>query len=69
VAIGIDINLIDDYQKYKWKSPVLNVGRNSDILSFDYSHYKSILTENCLPNNRNKIISDGFKNIYDIYQN
>jgi hypothetical protein len=35
VAIEITINLIDDYQKYKWKSPVLNVGPNSDIISFD----------------------------------
>ena len=33
VAIGININLIDDYQKYKWKSPILNVGPNSYIIS------------------------------------
>jgi hypothetical protein len=27
LAIGININLIDDYQKYIWKSPVLNIGQ------------------------------------------
>jgi hypothetical protein len=36
VAIGININLFDDYQKYKWKSLILNVGLNSDIISFDF---------------------------------
>jgi hypothetical protein len=30
---------------------------------------KVILKENCLPNNRYKIIGDVFKNIYDVYQN
>jgi hypothetical protein len=69
VAIGININLIDDYQKYKWKSPVLNIGPNSDIISFDYSHCKLILKENYLPNIRYKIIGDVFKNRYDVYQN
>jgi hypothetical protein len=67
--MGININLIDDYQKYKWKSPILNVGPHSDIISFDYSNCKLILNENCLPNNRYKIISDFFKNTYDVYQN
>jgi hypothetical protein len=52
VAIGININLIDDYQKYKWKSPILNIGPNSDIISFDYSTCKLIVNENCLPDNR-----------------
>jgi hypothetical protein len=71
VAIGININLFDDYQKYKWKSPILNVGPNatSDIISFDYSNCKLILTENCKPNNRYKFIGDVFKNTYDVYQN
>ena len=69
VAIGININLFDDYQKYKWKSPILNVGPNSDIISFDYSNCKLILNENCKPNNRYKIIGDVFKNTYDVYQN
>jgi hypothetical protein len=32
IAIGINIHLLDDYQKYKWKSPVLTIGPNSDIL-------------------------------------
>jgi hypothetical protein len=67
VAIGININLFDDYQKYKWKSPILNVGPNSDIISFDYSNCKLILNENCLPINRYKIIGDVFKNTYDVY--
>jgi hypothetical protein len=48
---AININLFDDYQKYKWKSPILNVGPNSDIISFDYSNCKLILNEDCLPNN------------------
>jgi hypothetical protein len=65
VAIGIDINLIDDYQKYKWKSPVLNVGPNIEIISFDYSHCKFILNENCLSFNRYKIIG----NVSHIYYN
>jgi hypothetical protein len=26
VAIGIDINLIDYYQKYKWRWPILTMG-------------------------------------------
>jgi hypothetical protein len=69
VAIGTNISLIDNYQKYKWKSQVLNVGPNSDIISFDYSHCKLILNDNCLPNNRYKIIGDKFKNTYDINQN
>jgi hypothetical protein len=46
VDIGININLIDDYQKYKWKSPVLNIEPNSDIISFDYINCKLILNEN-----------------------
>jgi hypothetical protein len=69
VAIGININLIDDYQKYKWKSPIVNVGPNSDIISFDYSNCKLIINKNCLSNNRYKHIGDVFKNTYDIYQN
>jgi hypothetical protein len=72
VAIGININLIDDYQKYKWNYPVLNIGSNtntSDIISFDYSNCKIILHENCLPDNRYNIIGDGFKNTYDVFQN
>jgi hypothetical protein len=69
VAIGININLIDDYQKYKWKSPILNVAPNSDIISFDYSNCKLILHENCLLDNRYKIIGDVFKNTFDEYQN
>jgi hypothetical protein len=32
VVIGINKNLIDNYQKCKWKSPILNVGPNSDII-------------------------------------
>jgi hypothetical protein len=55
IAIGININLLDDYQKYKWKSPILNIGPNtnaSGITSFDYSNCKLILHENCLPDNR-----------------
>jgi hypothetical protein len=56
VTIGININLIDDYQKYKRKSPILNIGPNYDIISFDYSNCKLILHENCLPDNRYKII-------------
>jgi hypothetical protein len=62
VAIGINIYLIDDYQKYKWKSLVLNIEPNFDIISFDYSRCKLILSDNCLPNNRYKIIGDIFKN-------
>jgi hypothetical protein len=71
VAIGINIPLIDDYQKYKWKFPILNIGPNdiSDIISFDYSNCKLILHENCKPNNRYKIIGGVFKNTYDVYQN
>ena len=75
VTIGININLIDDYQKYKWKSPILNVGPNTntnntpDIISFDYSNCKLILNENCLPNNRYKIIGNVFNNTFDVYQN
>jgi hypothetical protein len=69
VAIGINIKLIDDYQKYKWKSPVLKVGPNSDIISFDYNKCKLILNENCKPDNRYKIIGDVFKNTFDIYHN
>jgi hypothetical protein len=69
VDIGINITLIKDYQKYNWKSQILNIGPNSDIISFDYSKCKLILNENCLPNNRYKIIGDVFKNVYDIYQN
>jgi hypothetical protein len=69
VAIGINTNLFDDNQKYKWKSPILNVRPNSDIISVDYSNCKLILNENCLSNNRYKIIGDVFKNIYDVYQN
>jgi hypothetical protein len=68
VTIGINLNLIDDYQKYKWKFPILNVGPNSDIIYFDYSNWRLILDENCLPNNKYKIISDVFKNTYDVYQ-
>ena len=68
ITVGININFIDDYQKYKWKSPILNVGPTSDII-FDYSHCKLILNENCLPNNRYKVIGDVFKNTYDVYQN
>jgi hypothetical protein len=64
IAIGINITLFDDYQKYKWKSPILNVGPNSDIISFDYNHCKLIVNENCLLNNRYKIIGDVFKNAY-----
>jgi hypothetical protein len=45
-AIGINMALIDDYQKYKWKSSILNIEPNSDIISFDYSQCKLILTEN-----------------------
>jgi hypothetical protein len=41
VAIGINIHLFDDYQKYKWKSPILNVGPNSDII-YDYRNCKLI---------------------------
>jgi uncharacterized LabA/DUF88 family protein len=61
VAIVININLIDDYQKSKWKSPILNVGPNSDIISFDYCNCKLILHENCLSDNRYKILGDVFK--------
>jgi hypothetical protein len=52
VAIGININLFDDYKKYKLKSHILNIGPNSDIISFDDSNCKLIINENCLPNNR-----------------
>jgi hypothetical protein len=69
LAIGINIIIIDNYQKYKWKSPILNEGPNSDMICFDYSHCKLILNENCLPNNRYKIIGDVSKNTYDMYQN
>jgi hypothetical protein len=51
------------------KYPILNVGPNSDIISFDYSNCKLILTENCLPDNKYKIIGDVFKNSFDVYQN
>jgi hypothetical protein len=37
IAIGININLFDDYQKYKWKSPILHAWPNTDIISFDYT--------------------------------
>jgi hypothetical protein len=69
VKIGINITLINDYQQYKWKSPILNVGPNSDNICFDYSHCKLILNENCLPNNKYYKIEDVYKNTYDIYQN
>jgi hypothetical protein len=68
IAIGININLIDDYQKYKWKSPILHIGPNSDIISFDDSNCKLKLHENCLSDNRYKIIGVVFKNTYDVYQ-
>jgi hypothetical protein len=32
MAIGININIIDDYQQYKWRSIILNVWPNSDII-------------------------------------
>jgi hypothetical protein len=63
------MNLIDDYQKYKWKSPAINIGSFSDIISFDYNTCKLILNDNYKPNNKYKIIGDVFKNTYDIYQN
>jgi hypothetical protein len=68
VTIGINLNLIDDYQKYKWKSPILKVGPNNDII-YDYSNCKLILNENYLPNNRYKMIGDVYNNTYDVYQN
>jgi hypothetical protein len=67
MAVGININLIDDYQKFKWRSPILTIVLNSDII-IDYSPCKLILNENCLLNNRYKIIGDVFKNTYDVYQ-
>jgi hypothetical protein len=61
----------DNYKKYKWKKPVLNIGYGDKvdiILNFNYKDCELILNENCKPNNKYGIISNLFTLSNDVYQ-
>lgn len=69
INISLQENLLEDVEKYRWQKIILNIGDPTDdiTLNFSWRETKLVLSYNCVPNKRYKIMCNLFNFDYSIF--